>query len=102
MLGISFSEFILIIFAALVLIRPKDIPYLIQLYKNLYQKVLRFNNEVFSYFRDEVDMAEEIKSDINYVLDDKGVPQKTYDISELKNQVSLKKKSEKEKELSTN
>lgn len=86
MLGISFSEFIIVAIVACVVMRPKDVPVVIKFFGAVYKKIMRLKKEFFSYyqeFHNEV-IDEEVELDNGFILDEKGIPQKVYDISELK------------------
>jgi|GEM_PF-2000910 len=93
MFGISFSELIIVLIVAAVVVRPKDLPYIINICKNIYRQFRKFKKEFFSYyqeFHDDIVMEEESEKK-QYVLDDKGVPQIAYDISDLKEKSMTKK-----------
>lgn len=99
MFGISFSELIIVLIVATVVMRPKDLPYVINICKSVYRQFRKFKKEFFSYyqeFHDEIALDEE-QEQKKYVLDDKGVPQIAYDISDLKTKV-VSKKTKKQKE----
>jgi Sec-independent protein translocase protein TatA len=100
MLGISFYEFIIVAIVACVVIRPKDVPTVIKFFKVLYKKFMKLKKEILSYykeFHDEV-IDEEVEEENGFILDEQGVLQKTYDISELKGKFIPAKKNQKIKE----
>lgn len=95
MLGVSFSEFIIVAIVACVVMRPKDVPVVIKFFGEIYKKIMKMKKEFFSYyqeFHNEV-IDEEVESDNGFILDEKGIPQKVYDISELKESALNKGKS---------
>jgi len=91
MLGVSFSELVIIILIAVVLLKPKDLPYIIKGFKKVYHKVMQFKEEMRPYYGE---IYKEVEEEVRYVLDDKGVAHEAYDISEWKerNRKATKKK----------
>ncbi|MCH9753328.1 MAG: hypothetical protein K0T99_00300 [Alphaproteobacteria bacterium] len=96
MLGISFSEFIIVAIVACIVIRPKDVPTVIKFFKVLYKKFMRLKKEFFSYYQEFHD--EVLEDESEYIVDQQGVPQKVYDISDLKDKSISSRIKDKPKE----
>lgn len=84
MFGISFSELIIIAFAALLIIGPKDLPQVLRKLGKYVGKIKNMGSEFMDALNQEIDEPKK------YVKDLKGNLQQTYDIEDLINQ----KKSE--------
>ncbi len=86
MLDIGFSELLLIAVVALVVIGPKDLPVVIR----HVAKVLRDLRGVYSGLKkqmtDVIDQAgiDDLKQDMNTIIDLDGKPQKAYNVDDLK------------------
>ena len=93
MLGISFFELLVIIFIMLVLVKPSDIPSTINVYRKFIKKfvgVKREFTENFCQIHNElidVSTNEDTNDDYQYVLDDEGKLQRSYDITHLKEKI---------------
>lgn len=84
MFGVSFSELIIIAFAALLIIGPKELPFVLRKLGKVVGKVKGMGTEFMDALNQEIDEPKK------YVKDLKGNLQQTYDIEDLINQ----KKSE--------
>lgn len=94
MLGISFSEFIVVIVVMVVLIRPADLPKLVKLYRVFINKFFTFkeeisntvttmHNEIMGDNQDENNKVSLSKH--SYILGKDGKLHKSYDIRSLDN-----------------
>jgi len=81
MFGISFSELITIALIAVVLLKPKDLPYIMKGFKKFYRKIMQFKEDMRPYYGE---FYKEVEEEVRYVLDDKGVAHEAHDISEWK------------------
>ncbi len=77
MFGISFSELILVVFAALLIIGPKDLPVVIRKIGKAVGQAKKLGAEFMDALNEELDEPKK------YVEDLKGNMQKTYDIEDL-------------------
>lgn len=85
MFGISFSELLIIAFAALLIIGPKDLPMVLRKVGKAVGKIKKLGDEFMDALNTEIDQPKK------YIKDLDGNLQKTYDIEDL----IKKKKSEK-------
>ena len=95
MFGISFSELCIVIVVALILLRPKDLPYIVKVIKSIHKKFNKLKNEFLTYYNEFHEEITESKDDIegsNYILDDNGVLQRAYDISDFKKKSVVRRK----------
>jgi sec-independent protein translocase protein TatB len=77
MFGISFSELIIIAFAALLIIGPKDLPMVLRKMGKAVGKIKKLGDEFMDALNAEIDEPKK------YVRDLKGNLQQTYDIEDL-------------------
>lgn len=77
MFGISFSELIIIAFAALLIIGPKDLPMVLRKVGKVVGKIKRMGEEFMDALNAEIDQPKKYIKDLN------GNLQKTYDIEDL-------------------
>lgn len=80
MFGISFSELVIIAFAALLIIGPNELPKVLRKVGQAVGQIKKLGNE----FMDALN--KEIEEPTKYVKDLKGNMQHTYDIEDLINQ----------------
>ena len=95
MLGISFSEFMVVLIVGVLFVRPKDLPHIAKILKSAHRQFHKIKSEFMSYykqFHEEIDCLDDKEE---YVVDDNGVPQRSYDISELKEKKRRKSISKK-------
>lgn len=86
MFGISFSELIIIAFAALLIIGPKDLPMVLRKVGKAFGKIKKLGDEFMDALNTEIEQPKK------YIKDLKGNLQQTYDIEDL-----IKEKKDKEK-----
>jgi Sec-independent protein translocase protein TatA len=89
MFGISIFEFFVILLVALVLVRPSDVPAIINKYKKYAKKFFTIKTKATDYMVDLhnkiIKINENGKSLHTYVIGDNGEFSKAYDIKEIKN-----------------
>jgi Sec-independent protein translocase protein TatA len=107
MLSISWSEILVILFVAIIVSNPKDIPSIISSFKDFIKKINKIKQEVVKVignFDDnqeiasiKKDLEEEvalINSKITQIVDNEGNVYDAYDISELKSFVKNPKNND--------
>lgn len=98
MLGISLSEFIVILCIAVVLIRPEDMPTIIKMVKSFLKKISLLKKEyskTMTKLQKELDLEDDFEDDNQIILDANGRPQIAYDIEELKGNFKAKSSTKK-------
>lgn len=95
MFGLSWSETLLILVVALVVMKPQDIPPIIRSVRGFFRKCKALQQEFSGTFMDIVDQpefddlkdlkkeAQTVNKDIGYIVDMEGNLQETYDIKDL-------------------
>ena len=79
MLDVGFSELLLILAAAVVFLRPKDVPVVIRHVAKIANQLRSLSAGVRSQIKEVVDEV-----NVTTIIDLEGKPQKAYDVAELK------------------
>ncbi len=83
MFDVAWSEILVVLVVAILIVKPEDVPQLIDFARKMMRKFSFFKNEARGLYHEMEKEFDEIKDDFTLIKNDEGEEFKSYDISEL-------------------